>query len=107
MMNVKGITILLLCLLYAGSIWAQPSKEVREGNALYKQEKYKEASAAYQKALQKQPNYIPGLFNMGNAQYKQKQFEASRKIYEGTVKTAPGREQQAAASYNIGNTYME
>lgn len=106
MMHVKWMAMVLLCIAYT-TAWAQPTKEVREGNALYKQQKYKEATAAYQKALQKQPSYIPGLFNMGNAQYKQQQFEASRKIYEGTAKTAPDKKQQAAANYNIGNTYLE
>lgn len=103
---VKTIPALLLCFIAFAAV-AQPAKEVREGNKLYQQQKYKEAAAAYQKALQKQPSYIPGLFNMGNAQYKQKQYEASRKIYEGTAKTAPDKQQQGAAHYNIGNSYME
>ena len=106
MMRLKWTGTVLLCMV-ATAIFAQPKKEVREGNKLYKEQKYKEASEAYQKAVLKQPNYIPGLFNLGNAQYKQQQFEASRKIYEGTAKTATEKEQQAAANYNIGNTYLE
>lgn len=103
---VRTICGLLLCFITVNA-FAQPTKEVRKGNELYKQQKYKEATAAYQQALQKQPSYIPGLFNMGNAQYQQKQYEASRKIFEGTAKTAPDKQQQGAANYNIGNTYLE
>ena len=104
---VKYLATVLLCMVVSGAYAQQPKKEVREGNKLYEQGKYKEATDAYGKALQKQPSYIPGLFNMGNAQYKQGQFEASRKIYEGTVKTSENKKQQAAADYNIGNTYLE
>ena len=104
---IKWIGTIVAC-TYAALTFAQaPKKEVREGNSLYKQEKYKEAAAHYQNAVQKQPNYIPGLFNLGNAQYKQQQFEASRKVYEGTAKTASEKKEQAGAYYNIGNTYLE
>ncbi|MCB9047600.1 MAG: tetratricopeptide repeat protein [Chitinophagales bacterium] len=106
MRKMNWIGTIVLCLI-ASLAYAQPKKEVREGNKLYKEQKYKEATAEYQKAIQKQPNYIPGLFNLGNAQYKQKEFEASRKIYEGTAKTAKEKDEQAAANYNIGNTYLE
>lgn len=106
MRKINLIGTIVFCLL-ATVAFAQPKKEVREGNKLYKEHKYKEASAEYQKAIQKQPNYIPGLFNLGNAQYQQHEFEASRKVFEGTAKTAPEKSQQAAANYNIGNTYLE
>lgn len=101
------ITVILLIITTGGIVQAQPKGEVRQGNKLYKEQKYKEASEAYQKALMKQPNYTPGLFNLGNAQYHQKQYEVSRKLFEGTAKTATEKEQKAAANYNIGNTYLE
>ncbi len=107
MMLMKWMGTVMVCLVAVTALAQQPKKEVREGNNLYKQEKYKEAAEHYQKAVQKQPNYIPGLFNLGNSQYKQQQFEASRKIYEGTAMTAAEKNEQAAAHYNIGNTYLE
>lgn len=106
-MMMKWTVTITACLAAATVLAQQPKKEVREGNKLYKEQKYKEAALQYQKAVQQQPNYIPGLFNLGNSQYKQQQFEASRKIYEGTAKTATERNEQAAAHYNIGNTYLE
>lgn len=107
MMLMKWIGTVVVSFVTVAAFAQQPKKEVREGNKLYKEEKYKEAAAHYQKAVQKQPGYIPGLFNLGNTQYKQQQFEASRKIYEGTAKTATEKNEQAAAHYNIGNTYLE
>lgn len=105
-MRLKWTLTYLLCVLTTVAI-AQPKKEVRNGNKLYKQQNYKGAAESYQQALQKQPNYIPGLFNLGNAQYQQKDFENARKVFEGTSKTAKEKNIQSAANYNIGNTYLE
>lgn len=104
---MKWIGTVMVCLVAATAFAQQPKQEVREGNKLYKEQKYKEAAEHYRKAVQKQSNYIPGLFNLGNSQYKQQQFEASRKVFEGTAKTATEKTEQAAAHYNIGNTYLE
>lgn len=103
---LKWVGTILFSMMVVIAI-AQPKKEVRTGNDLYQQEKYKEAAEAYQSALIKQPNYMPGLFNLGNAKYQQKEYEASRKLMEGVAKTSTIKEQQSAANYNIGNTYLE
>jgi Ca-activated chloride channel family protein len=85
---------------------AQGEKQVRNGNKLYEQKKYKEASAAYQQALQKNPGYLPGMFNLGNSLYQQKQYDASRKVLNAAAKTSKDKLGKAGANYNIGNTYM-
>jgi tetratricopeptide (TPR) repeat protein len=85
---------------------AQTNRYVRDGNKLYEQRKYKEAAADYQKALQKNPNYVPGLFNLGNSLYQQKQFDAARKVLSATAKKTNDKGGKAGANYNIGNTYM-
>lgn len=106
MMKLSWIVTVLLCCAFT-VVNAQPKKEVRKGNELYKEQKYDEASKQYSNALLKQPNYVPGLFNLGNTKYKQKNYDASRKVFEGTAKTATEKNDQAAAYYNIGNSYME
>jgi tetratricopeptide (TPR) repeat protein len=70
------------------------------------QQKYAEAAAAYQKALQKQPLFAPGAFNLGNALVQQKQYEAARKVMANAVKTAKDPTIQSGAQYNTGNTFM-
>lgn len=107
MMQLRWIVTGIFCVMAFSVAAQQPKKEVREGNKLYKEENYKGAAESYKKALQKKPNYTPGLFNLGNAQYQQKEFEQSRKIYEGAAKTVKEKEVQSAANYNIGNTYLE
>ena len=103
-------TIFIACFSFftAGAqfLKPQPEKFVRNGNKLYEQKKYKEATAAYQKALEKNPTYVPGMFNLGNSLYQQKQYEASRKVMSNAVKTSKDKGSKAGANYNIGNTYM-
>lgn len=106
MMQMKWIVTVMLCLGVASAI-AQPKKEVRTGNKLYEEGKYEEASTAYEQALSKQPNYTPGLFNLGNSKYKLEDYEGARKIMDATAKTVTEKETQAAANYNIGNTYLK
>lgn len=93
-------------LLAAHATHAQVTRYIANGNDLYNQGKYKEAAANYAKALEKNPNYTPGLFNLSNSLYGQKKYDSSRKVMETTAKVATDKKGKAAANYNIGNTYM-
>lgn len=106
-MKGRFVILSLLMVIIACNVHAQAKKIVREGNKLYEQKKYKEAAATYQQALQKDPTYTPGMFNLSNSLYKQKQYEASRKAMAATAKTAKDKPGKSAANYNIGNSYME
>lgn len=102
-----GIFILtILAVVCTHTTLAQYKQLVKDGNKLYQQKKYKEAAAEYQKALQKNPNYTPGAFNLGNALYQQKQYDGTRKVMEQVTKIDTSRTGKAAANYNIGNSYM-
>jgi len=81
--------------------------QVKEGNRLYVEKNYVAAAAAYQKALQKNPKYAPGIFNLGNALYQQKNYGGSRQALTALSKTSDDKKMVADAHYNIGNTYME
>jgi tetratricopeptide (TPR) repeat protein len=99
------VAVIALCLSCAYT-YAQERSLVRKGNELYMQKKYPEAAKAYQEALQKQPTFTPGAFNLGNALVQQKQFEAARKVMSNAVKTSRDPMVQSGAHYNSGNTYM-
>lgn len=99
-------TIVLVLISFGSYAQQQSRKLVNEGNMLYQQKKYKEAAADYQKALNKNPTFTPGIFNLGNALYQQKQYDAARKALENTVKLDTNKLGKSAANYNIGNTYM-
>lgn len=104
-MRTSIVILSIICLAFTGA-YGQAEKFVRNGNKLYEQKKFKEAGAAYQQALLKNPTYVPGIFNLGNSLYQQKQFEASRKVMDAAVKNSKDKGSKAGASYNIGNTYM-
>lgn len=104
-MNLIKQTVILVLCFFVFTANAQ-NKQVRTGNQLYQEKKYKEAADAYQQALAKNPTFTPGMFNLGNALYQQKNFDASRKILEATAKQSKDKNVKANANYNIGNTYM-
>jgi Ca-activated chloride channel family protein len=99
-----GISLVVIAI--CGAAHGQTSRYVKEGNKLYEQQRYKEAAADYARALAKDPNNTPGLFNFGNSLYQQKQFDSSRKVMAATEKLLSDKGGKAAANYNIGNTYM-
>jgi len=79
---------------------------VRDGNKLYDEKKYKEAAQVYKNAVAKNPNYIPGIFNLGNALYQEKNYDASRSAYDALAKKTTDATIKSSSDYNIGNTYM-
>lgn len=85
---------------------AQSKKYIKQGNRLYEEKKYKEASGAYMEALKKDPTNATGMYNLGNSLYQQKQYESARKIMDATSKNIKPKEGKAAVNYNVGNTYM-
>lgn len=112
---MRKLQIIGLLLLFTGSAaFAQaPAKkqnarpELRKGNELYRQQKYKEAQSAYMSALQKDPTSYTGMFNMGDALYKAQQFDGARQALSASAKASKDKKEQARAYHNVGNTFME
>jgi len=104
----KGLYITAILACMATLSHAQTNNSlILKGNKLYEEKKYKEASQEYEKALQKNPNNLPGIFNLGNSLYQQGQLDASRKVLAAAAKTANNKDAKGQANYNIGNTYMQ
>jgi Ca-activated chloride channel family protein len=110
--------ILILCLILFSStgILAQKDsialqrkarKMVRQGNELYQQKKYTDASVAYRKALDKSSYYDKANYNLGNALYENKNFKEAVPQYELTAKTATNKYTKSEAYHNLGNSMME
>ena len=83
---IRHAWLLMFILLTLNTAQAQTNRYLQQGNKLYEQQKYKEASADYARALSKDPNNTPGLFNFGNSLYQQKQYDSSRKVMAATEK---------------------
>ncbi|RYD59302.1 MAG: tetratricopeptide repeat protein [Sphingobacteriales bacterium] len=100
-------SIITLLMVSVSILATAQKKELKKGNNLYEKGNYQEATKAYQEAIAKDPKNVTGMHNMGNALYQQKQYEAARKVMGATTQVAPDKNSKSAASYNIGNTYMQ
>ncbi len=109
------IGISLLVWVSAGTVSAQKAerKNVREGNELYKSEKYTESEIAYRKSLEVNPRSLEGSYNLGNALYKQGKFPEAAEQYqlitgqgEKMAATPEGKARLSQAYHNMGNIFM-
>lgn len=102
---VFAIVILSLIGVFA---YGQSSKELlRDGNKQYKSSKYDEAEVLYRKALEKEPNKIEGVYNLGNSLYKQGKYTESIEKYTEAVQKVDNPKLQANSYYNLGNSYLK
>ncbi|HUL43157.1 MAG TPA: tetratricopeptide repeat protein [Bacteroidota bacterium] len=80
---------------------------VREGNSLYKQDKYSDAETKYRKALEKNKDMKQGTFNLGDALYKEGRYDEAAEQY----RIAEGKQTDAAdkaqALHNLGNSLLQ
>ncbi|MDB5115565.1 MAG: hypothetical protein JWQ79_1057 [Mucilaginibacter sp.] len=98
----------MVILLQGLRLFAQQEKSyVKNGNELYQQQKYKEAEAAYRKALVKKNQNIEGNFNLGDALYKQKQFDKAGEQFAKIAGSNKNKAVAAGAYHNLGNTLMQ
>ena len=110
--------ILILCLMFLSSTTILAQKDslalqrkarglVRDGNKLYEQEKYTDASVAYKKALENSASYEKASYNLGNAMYQNKNYKEAVPQFELSAKTAKDKSSKAEAYHNLGNAFME
>ena len=105
---VAAASAVLIMILLSTMAMAQNNTNslLQQGNKLYDQKRYDEATANYLQALKKDPNNATGLFNLGSALYQKKQYDSSRKLMVATADAIKDKGGKSAAHYNIGNTYM-
>ena len=111
---IIGIAIGVFC---TNNVFAQKAerKQIREGNELYKNEKYTESEIAYRKGLEVNPRSVEGAFNLGNALYRQEKYPEAAEQYqlvtaqkERLLSENPANADRLAQVYhNIGNIGMK
>ena len=111
-----NIFVIFLMLLSSTGILAQKDsialqrkarKMLRQGNQLYQQKQYTDASVAYRKALDKSSYYDKASYNLGNALYETKNFKEAAPQFELSAKAAEDKFEKAEAYHNLGNSMME
>jgi len=106
---MNRIIIILELSLISLAINAQNEKKlVRQGNNLYKAEKYEDAEISYRKALEKKANSTPAAFNLGNSLYKQKKMEEAANQYNHLASDEQlDVKQKSMVYHNIGNSMLQ
>ncbi len=111
----RTILCLTVLILSSSSVFAQKAerKHVREGNDLYKSEKFTESEIEYRKALEVNPRSIEGTYNLGNSLYRQKKFPEAAEQYQLLVgqserlkETPEGKQRLSEVYHNMGNIFM-
>ena len=111
----RTILCLTVLILSSSSVFAQKAerKHVREGNDLYKSEKFTESEIEYRKALEVNPRSIEGTYNLGNSLYRQKKFPEAAEQYqllagqsERLKETPEGKQRLSEVYHNMGNIFM-
>lgn len=114
------IVLFFLCICGLANAQKEERKNIREGNKLYEEQKYKEAEDAYQKALEVNSKSVEGYYNTGNALYRQLKPEMNKQIsetdkkmmndainnFKAVTSLSSDKKQKAMAWHNIGNIFM-
>ncbi|OAV65884.1 putative O-linked N-acetylglucosamine transferase, SPINDLY family [Bacteroidales bacterium Barb6XT] len=89
-------------------------ENVRDGNKLFKEEKFTESEIAYRKGIDVNPRSVEGTYNLGNALYKQNKLPEAAEQYQLTAgqgekmaQTPEGRLRLSEVYHNTGNISMQ
>lgn len=74
------------------------------GNAYYEARQWDQAIAAYQKAIELDPNYQAAYANLGVTYYQQQQFDLAASQYEKALELNP---KDGEVAYNLGVLYLQ
>jgi tetratricopeptide (TPR) repeat protein len=101
------LIILLIFSAFASLVAQEESANVREGNKLYKSDKFVDAEVDYRKGLQKNPKSLEGTYNLGNALFKQGKYPEALEQYKNALALQPkDKSKLAAAFHNAGNALL-
>lgn len=105
MIRCYGI-ILLICLmtgLYAAA--QDPDQLLREGNAQYSRQEYREAEATYTRAIELQPANMKARFNRANTLVRLSRMDEAVKEFDEVAFRSTDNAIKAQAYYNKGVVY--
>lgn len=104
---MRTILIIILsayCILHTANFsLASATADIREGNKLYKQEKYSEAADSYNQALKQSPDSDIAHFNLGDALYKKGQYNEAIDAFTKALST-DNKTLEAKTIYNLANS---
>ena len=100
----KLVSILLAVTLTALSASAQTDRrEVRQGNAKFRKDRYKEAEIDYRKAVLKDSMSVAGQYNLASSLYRQDDFDGAGAALDKIKDVAAVSDHAAQYHYNRGD----
>ena len=75
---------------------------IRSGNRNYKQKKFDQSQADYQKALGKSPDNPNAHYNLGNTHFRKNDFDDAVKSYDAGLERTQDKAMQQKELYNKG-----
>lgn len=104
----KRVLYIFLPLLMCSALCAQKeSKDLREGNGLYKSSKFTDAEISYRKGLEKNKQSFEANFNLGDALYKQGKYQEALKQFGKASDLEKDKEKVATCYHNMGNAFFK
>ena len=108
---MKGVLLIITLMLLPQSapVSGDGKTQGRQGNTLYNQEQYQQASEAYSAGLASYQDapidaaYYGLQNNLGAALYRQDDFERAQSAFAKALETASSNAEFARAAYNAGN----
>ena len=99
-------SILFICLLSTQLSAQDVNTYLKQGDALFKEQKHQQAEEQYRKALEKEKNNGIALYNLGNTLYQQKRFPEAADAYNKALKNVNDKSLRDKIHYNLGTTYL-
>lgn len=117
MRRFTALAALLFCFVLVAGAQEQKERDektakdkyayTREGNELYKKQKYAEAESLYVKGSMHEPDAFTTAFNLGDALYKQGRYEPARQQFDLLTKSPVSADSMALVHHNIGNCLLK
>ena len=105
--NKKTLLFITIIAISISAFSQEESADVKDGNKLYKSEKYVDAEVSYRKGLQKNPKSFEANYNLGNALFKQGKYPEALEQYQRTLALkSADKNKMAAAFHNTGNALL-
>jgi tetratricopeptide (TPR) repeat protein len=105
----KNLSFILIFFILGGIQLSaqQERKDIREGNRLFRSEKFNDSEVAYRKALEQESSSIPGSFNLGDALYRQEKFEDAGSQFNRVINNNVDKSTKSQAFHNLGNSLLQ
>ncbi|MEO8149370.1 MAG: tetratricopeptide repeat protein [Bacteroidia bacterium] len=84
--NIKTICAMMIFIIIASSVYAQPEETFRKANTFYQKEDYETAIKLYEQLIKDGKYSSEVYFNLGNSYYKTEKYESAILNYERAKK---------------------